>query len=1130
MTLLDRPATWSASELVDAFVCDHLAALEAAVAAGERERPAPSGEAAIVLRRGIEHECAYLASLARAGVAVLEIERPIRRDEYTRAAAQTREAFARGVELVANATFDVHGFVGVADLARRVAGRSRFGDWTYEAIDVKLAARSAPTAIVQLCAYSEALAAVCETPLDDLRFHLVLGDGRSETHRVAEFAAFYRTVRERFLAARRQGGAVTRPDKLAACDRCRWNAACSVERERADDLSLVARIRRDQVRALREAGIATVAQLAAAADGARPHGMAAATWNRLRLQAQLQDGARREGTHRYVFLPLEARSGFGLLPEPSAADVYFDLEGDPFVPGGLEYLFGRTYRGDDGVPRFHAEWAHDRAGERAALSEFLHFVRERRQRDPGMHVYHYAPYERTALARIALGTPDEAEVEKLFREEVFVDLYAVVRGALMLSTPNSSIKSVELFYRGKKRTSEVATAIGSVVAYEDYLRTGERARLDEIAVYNQDDCDSTLELHDWLLARRREAEGGAAPVAAAASEDESRARADDDAELDALRAELAGQGSSSVLLGDLLEYHRREQRPMWREYFARCEAPADELLDDPKCLAGLRPVDGFTPYVEKSSLVYALVFPPQRHGLRAGEKPDDPATQRGAGEILEIAAQADGSGILLLKRSKRLSTTALPTALVPKESFSDDEQRKALRRFARRLAHGEGERDAQRALLDASPPRFRSRRERVDDGRATPERLAELAADLDRSVLVVQGPPGTGKTWIAARAIVALLAGGYRIGVAAGTHKAINNLLAEIARVAKERNAPLCARKKSNLGFPESHFDPSGTNGAIVDETDAKAFPFDPSVRLLAGTPALFAREAMEGAVDLLFVDEAGQLALADALAIGRAASALVLLGDPQQLPHVSAGLHPAGADASALGHLLGGASTVPPERGLFLPASYRMHATIARFVSDLMYDGRLASDASCTRQRIIAPGSGLDGAGLRTLALEHAGCSNASVAEASAIAAALGRLDGARLVDAGGRERELVLARDAIVVAPYNAQVALVRETLAANGLGAVRVGTVDKFQGQEAAIVLYSMTTSSGEDVPRDVEFLFDRHRLNVAISRARALAVIVYSTQLLALRPATVEQMRLANALARFGELAESAAPAP
>jgi superfamily I DNA and/or RNA helicase len=244
----------------------------------------------------------------------------------------------------------------------------------------------------------------------------------------------------------------------------------------------------------------------------------------------------------------------------------------------------------------------------------------------------------------------------------------------------------------------------------------------------------------------------------------------------------------------------------------------------------------------------------------------------------------------------------------------------------------------------------------------------------------------------------------------------------------------------------------------------------------------------------------------------------------------VSAGLHPAGVEASALGHLLGPDATVPSDRGLFLPLSYRMHAAIARFVSELMYEGRLAGDPACNRQRIIAPGSGLDGAGLRTLALAHTGCSNASQVEADAIASALGRLAGARLVDMRGDERPLDLARDAIVVAPYNAQVALVRATLAAHGLGNVRVGTVDKFQGQEAPIVFYSMTTSSGDDVPRDVEFLFDRHRLNVAISRARALAIVVHSTALLELRPATVDQMRLVNALALFGELAEPAAGRP
>lgn len=1123
MTLLEPLTRWSASDLADYFTCAHRAVLERAVRAGTRERPAPSGEAAVIARRGVEHAAAYRAQLAAEGDEVVEIAPPLAPYEYAAAAAATLAALRRGAGAVAHATLECDGFVGVADLVVRVPGRSVFGPWTYEAVDVTLAQRSQPAAIVQLCAYAEALTGLCGTPFDGARVRVARGDGTVESFRVADFAALYRAVRERFLIAR--GAAQpTRPEKIAACARCSWRDACASERAAADDLSLVANIRREQVLALREVGIATVAALAAAEPERKPPAMAAATWEKLRDQAGLQAAAQRDGLHRYHLLPPDTRSGFALLPPPAPGDLYFDMEGDPFVAGGsLEYLFGTAERNADGGVDFTAHWAHDRAAERAVAQQIVDAIVARRAADPAMHVYHYAAYERTALTRLCLGSSHEARLEALFRDGVFVDLYAVVRGALRVSTPSYSIKMLELFYRGTKRASEVADAIGSVVAYEEYLRSGDQHWLDEIEVYNRDDCVSTMELHAWLWARRDEAYAVHGAPQDVVEGDEGARDASDDAELVTLRASLAAAGSGEALLADLLEYHRREARAGWREFFERCRTATEELIDDPTCLAGLVPDPTVAPVRIDRSWGFALRFPAQRHRLRVGEHAADPRTRKSAGEIVALTTASDGSGTVVLKRGRTLGAIALPTALVPKDAARDDEQRKALRRLAQRLAAGADGDDAQGAMLFAREPCLRAGR-RLDDVDPTdPTALAGLVEALERSALVVQGPPGTGKTWLAARTVVALLQRGRRIGVAAATHKAINHLLGEIERVAIERAFSLRGMKKSDERRVETRYD--SPSGAIVDECDARNFPPDATVRVIAGTPALFAREAMAGAVDVLFVDEAGQLALADALALAAAASSVVLLGDPQQLPHVTTGAHPAGADASILEHLLGAAPTVPASRGVFLPRSYRMHSAVMAFVSELMYEGRLESAPACDRQRVVAPGTAYDGAGLRALGVRHRGCSNASPAEAAAIADALTKLRAASVVGVDGERRPFDLARDAIVVAPYNAQVAAIRAALAAADLNDVRVGTVDKFQGQEATVVFYSMTTSSGDDVPRDVEFLFDRHRLNVAISRARALAVLVYSPQLLELRPATVEHMRLVNALARLTELASN-----
>jgi len=287
-------------------------------------------------------------------------------------------------------------------------------------------------------------------------------------------------------------------------------------------------------------------------------------------------------------------------------------------------------------------------------------------------------------------------------------------------------------------------------------------------------------------------------------------------------------------------------------------------------------------------------------------------------------------------------------------------------------------------------------------------------------------------------------------------------------------------------------------------------------VSLIAGTAWLFSRLDFDQALDYLFIDEAGQVALADALAVGTSARNLVLLGDPNQLPQVSQGTHPDGAAASVLEHVLGGNDTIPRDRGLFLEQSWRMHPDVCAFISELAYEGRLVSAPDRERQSVDSPG--LSGVGLRFLPVPHAGNSQRSAEEAAAIRAEYDRLLEGKWTNWKGETCRIGVA-DILVVTPYNAQV----QTLVAALPKGAQVGTVDKFQGREAAVVFFSMASSSGEDLPRGLEFLFQRNRLNVAISRARALSILVASPKLLQVRCNSIEQMRMVNGVARFVELA-------
>ena len=259
------------------------------------------------------------------------------------------------------------------------------------------------------------------------------------------------------------------------------------------------------------------------------------------------------------------------------------------------------------------------------------------------------------------------------------------------------------------------------------------------------------------------------------------------------------------------------------------------------------------------------------------------------------------------------------------------------------------------------------------------------------------------------------------------------------------------------------------------------------------------ANRVLPGSLDLLVIDEAGQFCLANTIAVAPAAVNLLLLGDPQQLPQVSQGTHPEPVDTSALDWLVDGQRTLPDERGYFLDRSYRMHPAVCAAVSELSYEGRLHSVTERTA------GRRLDGCqpGVRVLSVRHHGNSIESPEEAETIVAEIRRLLGSSWTDEHGTRP--LAAADVLVLAPYNAQVSLVRRRLASAGLGEVRVGTVDKFQGGQAPVVFVSMTASSADEVPRGISFLLNRNRLNVAISRAQYAAVIVRSELLTEYLPA-------------------------
>jgi uncharacterized protein len=1101
----------SASDLTRFQACAHATALDLRFLRGEPLVPAASDESAELLQaKGNEHEAAFLAGLRSTGRTIATIEREADLDV---AVARTVEALHQGPDVIYQAALRSGPWSGYADFLERVERPSRLGEFSYEVVDTKLKRSPAPSHLLQLCLYADLLGEL--QGLVPASVHVVLGDGKRASFATADFAAYTRRLRER-LGAFVGAPSPTQPEPVTACALCRWREYCEGEWRTTDSLSQVAGIRRNQRDRLEAAGISTMAGLGASTGEIRRFDREILAG--LRQQARLQTARRQGGAPAAELRPIRPGLGLARLPLPSPGDLFFDMEGDPLIEGGLEYLFG-VYDEATGRPRFRTFWAHRREDERTALASVLRLFDEHLRRYPDAHIYHYNHYEVTALKRLASRDGvGEGVLDELLRQQRFVDLYRVVQQGIRTSEPGYSLKDLEIFFAGS-RGDGVTTAAGSVVAYERYRQSGDAAVLEEIRAYNETDCRSTHGLRDWLTGLRPAGMPWWPRLQADDADAETSGIDRLEAERLRLRAVLAparprlGDGPVDLLF-ELAFFHQREDKPAWWAIFDRKKRESAELIDDLECVGGL--IAEGMPRPVKRSRVQAYRFPPQETKLRS----DATASVQAEGlsnekrPAIDIVALDAVAGTAELRFGPSWRDIPLALDLVPGDPLRKKEQKNAIARVIADVAAGGTRYPAIVDLLTRSAPRLTGHTPGmpiIAGDAELVEATASAVSRLDGSCLPIQGPPGTGKTYVSSHVILGLLRAGKRVGVASNAHKAIDNLMIAVADRAREQGYRLNAVKRDRSDEPIDHL-----IAAATDNDD----PMLASASLVGGTAWLFSREELDRAFDYLFVDEAGQVALANIVAIGTAARNLVLVGDPMQLGQPVQGVHPGDSGLSALEYLLAGRRTMPPDRGIFFPETRRLHPEICRFVSDLAYDARLHSIAGAERQGLVLDRADprLAPSGIRFVEVEHEGRSQSSPEEGEIVRALW--LD---LLRHGFRDRDGAVRRlapdDILVVAPYNAHVNLLQRVLPTGA----RVGTVDRFQGQEAPVSILSLATSSGQELPRDVDFLFSRSRLNVALSRAQALAIVVASPRLLDVACSTVEQMRLVNAFCSLREYA-------
>ena len=1138
MHLSDSTLVFAATDVSGFLACPHLTTLNQARALGGPKPPVFDDPGAEVLRqRGHEHEAQILQDYRDQRLDVRELDEPTWEDGWAGGwaplAEETLDLMRAGVDVICQACLFDGTWLGRPDFLLKVSLPSNLGAWSYEVVDAKLARSAKAGAVLQICFYSEMLKDV-QGPLP-AQMHLALGGPEAglDTFRVTDYAAYYRSVKSRFLQAV-SDNPDTYPEPCSHCSVCAWSPVCKKRWHEDDHLSLVAGITRKQRAQLEGRGATTLADLAQLALPIRPalESVSDSAFEKIREQARIQLEGRLEDAHKYeLFTEVEEGNGLLALPEPSDGDLFFDIESDPHAfDEGLEYLLGYV----DVHSEFTGRWALNPEEERAEFEAFIDVVMERLAQWPDLHVYHYAAYEQTAVKRLAARyATREEEVDRLLRGGVFVDLFRAVRQGLRASVESYSIKKLEPLYLFDREV-DLRTASCALANFEAWLQLGGGDGADdllkEIEGYNRDDCVSTLRLRDWLEERRAELSGILGrdlprPETSVPDPSENVQKEIERVQrlMDALTEGVSADPEARSLeeharwiLAHLCSWHRREKKSMWWEYFRLMDLDDDDLLSDSKPLAGLR-YEGEVGKVKKS-LIHRYSFPPQDFALRSGDTPVDPATEGTTGSI--VAIDADGLTIDLKRGAK--SEVPHPAALIPFDNISDQQLRESLWRSADDILENGLDGATNRAAADLllrRHPRFGQTpgEELRRSNETNVEAATRLAGTLDRTVLPIQGPPGSGKTHIGAQMIVSLIDQGKRVGVTATGHKVITNLLNAVLVAAEKQGVDVRGVQKAGEG--------SGCTHSAIECTESyphvlKAL-VEEGANLCAGTAWLWARPDMAEAVDVLFVDEAGQMSLADVLAASQAAGSIVLLGDPQQLEQPQQGVHPPGTDAAALEHLVG-ESTLKGDRGLFLEETWRLHPDVCAFTSELFYEGRLTSRPELANQTVNGPFPFV-GSGLRFVPVAHAGNSSESLEEVEAVRSLVDELmaSDATWVKSDGTEHPLGL-KDILIVTPYNAQVAALREALPEGA----RVGTVDKFQGQEAPIVIYSTATSSAQDAPRGMEFLFNPNRLNVATSRARCLAALVGNPALLGPDCTSVRQMRLANGLCRFGEMADRA----
>jgi len=1084
-------------------------------------RDPPDSFQNVILKMGNAHEKNIISKFEKQ---ITKIEKD--KHDINTCIKQTLSAMNSGVDKIYQGAVSKGGIFGYVDILEKTEGNSSLGDYHYTPCDIKISSHPTPVAVIQLCCYCDILEKIQKFLPENIK--IITKDGTVHVFETKKFYYFYQFLKKTFLDYHSAFNSESMPIPNKHEDHRGWNVFAEKRLQELDDISLTANIRQAQCDKLRKKEINTLTELSEY-HGAPPGGIAGSTFRTLKDQAGLQIASKKQNKTVFKVLPhKEERKGLGLLPLPHPLDVFFDMEGYPFLEEGLEYLYGNAVNED---PKYICFWAEDKIKEALAFNKWISWVYKRWKQNSNMHIYHYGHYETSTIKRLmgryGIG---ESKIDNLLKNHVFVDLHRIVVQGLRVGTLSYSLKEIEKLYY-EKRETDVQSGSDSTVQFFHFLNAKKAEEkslfLKQIEEYNKDDCFSTKKLCQFLWSLQKESNIKYIPASDEAVEERTRRKGTPgDCEekafelLSRVPVEKRGLPLKNTdpetyiteLLAYLLEFHIREDKPGWWAYFSQFEMDDEEMFESKDIIASCR-------LIENTAKKYQIQFEREQEvGFQAGDRVLvlENENTRESYKILELDL-IEGKLFLDTSRYQNIPDQHSFTLTNEVNMFYKNNIFKSLLKTANELSFESdyfGLRKCIYDLLLRNPPDLSGfKGPLVLNTKSLIKKVSDHALSLNQSVLCVQGPPGSGKTYTAAYMILNLIQKGKRVGVTSNSHKAILNLLKMVFEQNKEHIAIQC-QKVHKTGDKEGE-------QAFLREYPIELVKNDDvleSANLVGGTVFFFARENQDSAYDYLFVDEASQVSLANVVASARVATNIILLGDQNQLDQPIQGSHPGESGKSALTYYTEGQATISEDKGVFLPISYRMNPKVCQFISENFYSGKLFSDEKNKVQRIVLSPelkNTLPNSGVCFVPVDHLGNREASLEEVDVIFNLYEKLLQSTWVDKEGNENQIT-ENDILIIAPYNLQVAYLKRRFDRDS---VRIASVDKFQGQEATVSILSMSASTIKDAPRGIQFLLNKTRLNVAISRAKCLSIVVGSTNLLSANVSSIQNMELMNIWCRI-----------